>query len=357
MHLDPPQGAWPHDPSGFLRSLRDKADLVRQGHQAGRAAASGPLRAQGLLFSGMGFSGVTANLVKDAATRALDIPFTIVKHYQFPHHVRRDWLTLAISYSGETEETLAVVADARRSGVPITAFSQAGTRLAGLAGVNVPQPPGYQPRAALGHSWFSLLGYLEATGLLNQRVPVDACVAAIREVDHDCGPEVPEARNEAKQLARRLVERIPKIYATPSFYGVGLEFRGMLNENAKKIADVDLVPECNHNDLSGWGGDSANRRHFAVLALSHAGQNPQMRKRLDFMEARYREWGVPWTSKVFPPIHSFPAHVVEQCRAIQLLDYTSFYIAALKGEDPASIPEIQGLKEHLRGTGAFPGQP
>ncbi len=347
MHLDPPDGQWPKDPAGFLQAIQDKARLVRDGYEAGRKAAPAPTRARGLLFTGMGFSGVSANLVKDACTRALDLPFDIVKHYQFPHHVDRTWLTLAVSYSGETEETLAVASAAKGRGVPVIAFSSGGS-LVSLADVHVPQPAGYQPRAALGFAWFSLLGYLEGTGLLTEQVPIGSVLAAIEAVDRDCGPPVPEAHNEAKKLARRIWQKIPKIYATPAFYGVGLEFRGMLNENAKKIADVDQVPECNHNDLSGWGGDSQNRRHYTVVALSHAGQNPQMRKRLEFMEARYREWGVPWHSQVFPPVNTFGEHVVEQARAVQFFDYVSVYVAALKGEDPSAIPEIVGLKAHLK---------
>jgi glucose/mannose-6-phosphate isomerase len=335
------------DPEGFLPAIQGKASLLQEGHAAGRKAGVAGLQADGLLFAGMGFSGMCANLVKDAATRALDLPFTIVKHYQFPRHVKKGWHVLAISYSGETEETLAVVQAARERGVGVTGFSTGGA-LSRMVDRVVPQPPGYQPRAAFGYSWFSVLGFLEASGLLKDKVPVAECVEAVREVDASCGPDVPLAGNEAKQLARRIWRPIPKIYATPSFYGVGLHFRGMLNENAKKIADVDLVPESNHNDLTGWGGDTENRRHFAVLCLSHAGQNPQLRKRLTYMEERYRGWGVPWTNLTSDPIETFRGHVVEQARALQFLDYTSVYVAALKGEDPADIREIKALKAHLK---------
>ncbi|MES2154273.1 MAG: SIS domain-containing protein [bacterium] len=335
------------DPSGFMPSIQAKARLLREGFDSGSKAAPDLLKAKGLLFAGMGFSGMCANLVKDAATRALDIPFSVVKHYQFPHHVKKGWHTLAISYSGETEETLQVVRTSLERGVPVTAFCTGGT-LASLVDRIVPQPAGYQPRAAFGYTWFSVLGFLEGSGLLHGAVPIRQAVKAVQEVDAACGPDVPEAKNPAKKLARELWRPIPQIYATPAFYGVGLHFRGMLNENAKKIADVDLVPESNHNDLTGWGGDVENRRHFTVLCLSHEGQNPQLRKRLAYMEERYRGWGVPWTNKVARPIETFGEHVVEQARMLQFLDYTSVYVAALKGEDPAEIREIKALKAHLK---------
>ncbi len=340
------QESWPLDASNFLGAIQNKSNLLREGHAAGLKAAPGPLRASGLLFAGMGFSGISANLVKDAATRALDMPFSIVKHYQFPHHVKRDWMTLAVSYSGETEETLEVTRESRRREVPVTVFTTGGT-IQELGDYVVPQPTGYQPRAALGYSWFSLLGFLEGTGMMHDQVPVEGAVAAVLEVDAACGPDVPEEQNEAKQLARKLHEKVPQIYATPAFYGVGLHFRGMLNENAKKIAHVDLIPECNHNDLTGWG-DDPNRSHFTVLALSHAEQNPQIVKRIGFMRDRYTAWGLPWHHRQFNPVHSFQQHVIEQARAIQFLDYASFYVAMLRGEDPSEIREIKGLKAHLK---------
>lgn len=335
------------DPTGFVPAIQRKAQLVRDGYQVGLDNAPRQLKADGLLFSGMGFSGFCADLVSDSATRALDIPFTVVKHYQYPHHVKPGWHCLAVSYSGETEETLAITREALKRGVEVSSFATGGT-LAGIAQRNIPQPKGYQPRAAFAHAWFSVLGFLEGSGLIPHPVPVDEAIAAVKEVDATCGPDVPEADNEAMQLARKLVDSLPQIYATPSFIGVGNHFRGSLNENAKKIADVDLVPESNHNDLSGWGGDVKHRGLFSVLCLSHANQRAQMRARLDFMEERYRGWGVPWHNHTSRAINTFQDHVVEQARAIQFLDYTSVYIAALRGQDPADIRDIKALKEFLR---------
>lgn len=343
MDLD--AGRFPNDRSGFLSAIQNKAELMEAGHAAGASHAPARLRPEGLLFAGMGFSGVSADLVKDACTRALKMPFTVVKHYQFPHHVKKDWHCFAVSYSGETEETLSVARVALARDVPVTAFTSGGT-LASMAPV-VPQPQGYQPRAAFAYTWMSLLGFMEASGILGEKVPIRRAVGAVREMDEACAPSVPETHNEAKRLARILYEKIPQIYATPAFYGVGKHFRGMLNENAKKIADVDLVPECNHNDLSGWGEDP-NRKHFTCLALSHANQNPQIQKRLAFMEERYTQWGLPWYHRVFPSIETMQEHIVGQARAIQLLDYTSFYIAMLRGVDPSEIREIRALKDRLR---------
>lgn len=330
----------------FLQGIAAKAQLIRAGHQAGLAQARPDLRPSGLLFAGMGGSGAAALLVRDAASRVLEQPYTITQHHGVPHHVKGDWHVLAVSYSGETEETIAAVREAGRRGCDVTAFSTGGT-LAALADRHVTQPTGYMPRVALAHAWFSVLGFLEGSGMLSEPVPLKEAIAAVREVDLACGPEVPEAQNEAKRLARRLHERIPQIYATPAFAGIGTFFAALLNENAKKIADVDEIPEMNHNAFTGWSGD-ANRKHFTVLVLSGKGQDPELARRIDFMRERYTKWGVPWDHREFAPTGTFASHVVEQARALQLLDYASYYTALLRGVDPAEIQAVSDLKDFLR---------
>jgi glucose/mannose-6-phosphate isomerase len=330
----------------FLQKIESKAQLIQAGYKAGSAQAEPGLSPSGLLFAGMGGSGAAAMLVRDAASGVLERPFTITQHYGVPLHVKPDWHVLAVSYSGETEETLEAVREAARRGCGITAFTTGGT-LASLATRNVAQPTGYPPRVALAHAWFSVLGFLEGSDLLSQRVPVKEALAAVREIDAACGPNVPEPRNEAKQLARSLHERIPQIYTTPAFAGIGTFFASLLNENAKKIADVDEIPECNHNAFTGWSGDP-NRNHFTVLVLSAQGQHPEITRRIEFMRQRYTGWGVPWANRQSAPTDTFARHVVEQARALQLLDYASYYTAVLRGVDPAEIDAVVGLKAYLR---------
>lgn len=345
MDLDPADGAWPLDRQDYLGSLLDKASMLRRGYAAGLAAADEPLEPRGLLFAGMGFSGISANFIKDACTRVMDTPFTIVKHYQFPNHVRPDWLTIAVSYSGETEETLCQARAARDRGVPLVSLSTGGT-MASLPGTHIQLEAGHQPRAATAFSWAAILGFLQGSGMLPD-VPIERMAKAVERVDNEAGPRQPVAANPAKQLATALLQKIPQIYATPSLQGVGLHFRGMINETAKKIADVDLVPECNHNDLMGWTQDP-HRDAFAVVCLSHAAQRAEMDARLAFMREAYGSWGIPWHDLRQPAIQSWEDHLEAQAGLLQTVDLTAFYMAMLGDHDPSAIPAIQALKARLR---------
>src|SRR5687767_7303663 len=71
----------------FLDQIAGKAELVEAGYSAGRAQADPRLDPAGLLFAGMGGSGAAAMLVRDAAARTMERPFTITQHHAVPRHV------------------------------------------------------------------------------------------------------------------------------------------------------------------------------------------------------------------------------------------------------------------------------
>ena len=84
------------------------------------------------------------------------VPITRVRGFRIPHWAGPGTLVMCVSYSGETEETLACARQAHRQGADILIVAAGGT-LASLAqewGVAYAHVPGVvatgQPRAALG---------------------------------------------------------------------------------------------------------------------------------------------------------------------------------------------------------------
>jgi len=71
-------------------------DLVRPGSDI-----------RNILITGMGGSGIGANLVESLTFGRVPIPITVTKGYNIPQFVSPHTLFIACSYSGNTEETLA----------------------------------------------------------------------------------------------------------------------------------------------------------------------------------------------------------------------------------------------------------
>src|SRR5690606_28609310 len=65
-------------------------------------------------------------------------------------------------------------------------------------------------------------------------------------------PDVPTAKNRAKQIAQELMGNSVVIYSGPKLYPAAYKWKINLNENAKNIAWCNQYPEFNHNEFLGW---------------------------------------------------------------------------------------------------------
>ncbi|MGH2948266.1 MAG: bifunctional phosphoglucose/phosphomannose isomerase, partial [Solirubrobacteraceae bacterium] len=121
--------------------------------------------AGGLIVAGMGGSAVGGRLALGALGPRLRRPLTVTDGYALPGWAGPDTLVLCSSYSGDTEETLAVYDDAGGRGAPRLVATSGGA-LADRARRDdvpvIPLPGGFQPRAAVG---YSLVSALEAAAL------------------------------------------------------------------------------------------------------------------------------------------------------------------------------------------------
>ncbi|MCL7454467.1 MAG: SIS domain-containing protein, partial [Anaerolineae bacterium] len=171
------------------------------------------LDASRVLITGMGGSAIGGDLAAALVEGRSPIPVWVYRDYGLPAYVDERTVVIGSSYSGNTEETLSSFKAAHELGCPLVAVTTGG-KLAGWAAEwDVPvvrfdyQSP---PRAALGHSLFSLLGVLRALGLVgDMEADVAEAVALLADQKAVLEPEVPQAQNKAKQLAYDMAGRIP----------------------------------------------------------------------------------------------------------------------------------------------------
>lgn len=138
--------------------MSDMLEMIRSlGDQLRWAAALDPPQLETnpeVLVGGLGGSGISGDFGAAISTGG-DGRVAVHKGYApLPGWVSRVRPAfLAVSYSGNTEETLDAVAAAQNTGLPIVSIT-AGGRLAELAEANgwlsIAVPAGLQPRAAVG---------------------------------------------------------------------------------------------------------------------------------------------------------------------------------------------------------------
>jgi fructoselysine-6-P-deglycase FrlB-like protein len=116
MQLDDMRNMVSHFPQ-MLRNFNLNQEIIqvcRNYHKEG---------IEGLCFLGMGGSSIVGSYVKEILSRESRIPIEIVRNYFLPKWISRDWIVVAISYSGNTEETLTSLSQAKKRGSKIVTIT------------------------------------------------------------------------------------------------------------------------------------------------------------------------------------------------------------------------------------------
>lgn len=326
------------------------ADQCHDGWRIGRAARGLPEGAgvNSVVVLGMGGSGFAGDFVRSVVEDRLPVPIEIVKSYgPLQEWVGRNSLVIAVSYSGNTEETLAAFEEAHTRGARLVAVSSGG-RLAeeashfGAAHIRVPE--GYQPRASLGYLALPVLASLVEVGLVpDPTLDVEETVAALSALVDRCHRKTARSENPAKGLAERIAFAIPVIYGG---HGLGAtaayRFKCDLNEYAKIPAFCNALPEMDHNEIVGWEGVSEHDR-FVLVALRDEGEHPRVSRRFDATAALVR--GAFSDSIVVRSQGSSP--LARLLHLVTLLQFTAVYVGLARDVDPGPVEVIESLKQQL----------
>jgi glucose/mannose-6-phosphate isomerase len=305
-----------------------------------------PAKISNVLVLGMGGSGVAGDFLTVTAGPFMPLPVVVIKGFQPPSYVNENTLVFAMSFSGNTVETLHAASLAAEAGAPIVAVTTGG-KLAELAaswGAPMVQvdPSIPMPRAALGALAIPPLVVLENMGFFPG---ASQWIALAVEQLRKRRTELLGPAGGAAELARHLDRRVPIIYGGG---GIGetaaRRWKTQINENAKTPAFAAGVPEMCHNEIVGWGqqGD-VTRQVFSMVHLRHDGEHPTTMQAFEVIRDVLDE--------VVADIHQIEA--AGEGPVAQLLDliyygeFVSLFMASQVGLDPGPVPVIDELKSRL----------
>jgi glucose/mannose-6-phosphate isomerase len=342
------------DSLGFGDALAGLPEQLAAAHEvAGKVPASAlpdAARFDRIVTLGMGGSGIAGNVVQAVGTATLPVPVTVLKHYRTPAFVNDRTLAFALSYSGDTEETVEMARGALAAGATLVAISSGGAlaQLAAESGsLHVPCPDDIlMPRLALGALVAPLVVVLFRMGMLPEAHA--GLLRAQEQLAHrrdQCQPAVDGERNPARELARKIGRTIPIVYGSGGLGGVAaMRWKQSMNENAKAPAFWNEYPELDHNEVCGWGqhGD-VTRQVFTLVELSHGLEHP----RLEARAAATRELIEEALVQVLAVEAEGEGRLAQLLDLIYVGDWTSYYLALDNDVDPGPIDAISQLKSNL----------
>ena len=299
-----------------------------------------------ILVVGMGGSGVVGDFLTVTAGPFTTLPIVVIKNYEPPSYVSDGTLVLAVSFSGNTEETLQAATTAATLGGRVVAITTGGMLAELVSQWNMPvipvDPNIPMPRAGLGAMVVPAMVLLEKLGFFAGATSWLTEAVVQLKVRRD---ELLADGNEAQKLARQLDRTVPIIYGGGGIGAVAAQrFKTQVNENAKAPAFAASVPELCHNEIVGWGqhGD-LTRQVFSTVLLRHDFEHPQVAQAFEVL----REFLDEATSEVYDVAAKGDSSIAQLLDLIMFGDFVSLYMATQAGVDPGPVPVIGELKSRL----------
>ena len=290
--------------------------------------------AKNFAVGGMGGSNLATEILQKVYPN-LDI--SVHRNYGLPDKKQKEeTLFIASSFSGNTEETLDFLSSALKEKLNVVVIAKGG-KLISLAEeeklpfIKLPDSQ-IQPRMALGWSLLALVKFIKPE-----------IISQIQKLS-SLNPSNFEERG--KDLAEILKGRIPVIYCSENNAAVARIWKIKLNETGKIPAFFNVLPELNHNEMTGFDYNEQSQplsEKFFFIILKDSENHLRIQKRISITAKMLEEKDLPvkilelegddQLEKIF--------------NSLFLADWISLYTARAYGAEPEQVPMVENLKKQL----------
>lgn len=331
--------------AGYNKMIRLIFGLPQQLELGKKIGAECPIpnrrKFEGVVIAGMGGSAIGGDIVRTLMLQECFMPVIVWRDYQLPPVISKRTLFFAISYSGNTEETLSAYNEAKRREWEVVALTSGG-RLAEKArrdGFPVMLvPAGMPPRAAIGFLTIPVLVVLSRLGIYHQ------CEKDIKETARLLSRQMDEWHKKAVEMSRVLDGHLPIVYSTSRLLDVAAyRWQCQLNENAKVMCHIGQLPEQTHNEIMGLDAPGFFSRKGVLIGLIDRTTSPRtvfrFRATLKLCKEAFSR---------FVLVNSEGRSDLTRLFSVMVMgDLVSVALAKRRGVDPMAIPKIDKLKSIL----------
>jgi len=301
-----------------------------------------------IVVLGMGGSAIGGDLLSNYLADELSIPIIVIRGYNIPKFVSEDSLVFAVSYSGNTEETISALSKCVEVEAKVIALSSGGWFENLSKDYNFPLikvPSGIQPRAALGYLFFPILKVLEGLGFIKQRTEeLEEMINIMQELSTEYGSKSLAEHNFAKKIALSLYQCLPLIYGSEGlFKAVTMRWKTQINENSKWPCFWNVFSELNHNEIVGYEIENIINRQVKIIYLKDKKGSLRIKQRQGITR---KIIGDKVAEFIICPTRG-KGKLARMFSLIYLGDLVSYYLALLNQVDPSPVACIENLKKEL----------
>lgn len=291
-----------------------------------------------IVVTGLGGSGIGGSIVQNFVFDKLKLPFIVNKDYFLPAFVNKHTLVIVCSYSGNTEETLMAMQQARKQKATVVCITSGG-KVAEIANSKkldcILVPAGMPPRSCLGYSMVQLLWVLHHFQLISNSFEKEIKGAIKKMTANEA-----ETQKQSLAIAKKMLGKTPIIYSASTIEGVAVRFRQQINENSKMLAWHGAVPEMNHNELVGWRDNATDK---VVVILRNHDDFDRVQLRIEIGKEIVKKYK-PTLVEIYSEGKTYWERIFH---LIHITDWISVHLADLRELDATEVKVIDYLKKSL----------
>lgn len=292
-----------------------------------------------IVFVGMGGSGALGDIFSSILSKT-NMHVRVVKGYNLPKTVNENTLVVAISISGNTNETNTVLEKASKLDCKLIAFSSGGKMEKFCKDNNIEFrkiKKFHSPRASFPSFLFSILNILLPIIPIEKK-DIQDTLDKMQEVQKIISIKNNSNNNLAISLAKWITD-VPLIYYPWGLECVAIRFKNSLQENSKTHVIIEDIVESCHNGVVAWEKESqvkpimirGNDDHFGTIEKFKI-----ISEYFDEKNIEYRE--------IFSGNGNILTKIIS---LIYILDYVTIYKSILEGIDPTPVKTIEYIKNKI----------
>lgn len=302
-----------------------------------------------VIVCGMGGSALPSDLLKTAINynnierREPAISIITNRSYYLPK--LKNSIVFVSSYSGNTEEPVECFHKAKKRDLKMIGFAKGG-KIEKLCEKNkipfVKYPddgPDFQPRFALGYSFTAMATVLKKKLGFSDK-ELSALGGELEKTSARSKANGFDYETRAKDLAKKLVGKIPVVYAGDRLKILARIWKIKFNETSKTPAFWNYFSELNHNEMVGYT-NFADKFHFIIL--KDPDEHPRNLKRIEITSSLYKEKGAETTIIDLPGKNI----LIKMFANLWLADWVTYYLALENNVKPIPIKMVEDLKKML----------
>jgi glucose/mannose-6-phosphate isomerase len=292
-----------------------------------------------IIFTGMGGSGTIGDVMRDILSKE-NIHVNITKGYLLPKTVDSNTLIVVTSVSGNTQETLTILKQAKKTNAKIISFSSGGKIEEFCLKENIffqKISMEHSPRASFTKFLFNILNILKNIIPITDEDVFEA-IKTLEKTKIEICSENLNLENNSLNIAK-WIKHIPIIYYPKGLSAVATRFKNSLQENTKMHVISEELFEACHNGVVAWKKDDK----FQPILIRGKDDHEKTKERWEILKEFFEKESIEYLE-----INSVEGNIFSKIiNLIYVTDYATIYHAIINKIDPSPVEAIDFIKSRL----------